>query len=119
MKYTTPLSRFDGKYVIDIATGCHNWTGSHSSQGSYPTIGNGQSTEYAHRVAYVQANGPIPSGPAPDGSHRYEIHHTCRNRSCVNPAHLELLSHREHMAIHSADRAAKRAAKNLIERMVA
>lgn len=35
---------------------------------------------YAHRIAYRQAWGEIPDGK--------EIHHTCQNRRCVNPAHL-------------------------------
>ena len=35
----------------------------------------------AHRVIYSAVLGPIP-----DGLH---LDHLCRNRSCVNPAHLE------------------------------
>lgn len=35
----------------------------------------------SHRVAYVLAVGPIPTGLTLD--------HLCRNRGCVNPAHLE------------------------------
>ena len=38
----------------------------------------------AHRVAYENANGPIP-----DGMH---IDHLCRNRLCCNPAHLEAVT---------------------------
>jgi hypothetical protein len=37
--------------------------------------------EYAHRVAYSRAKGPIPAG--------FHIDHLCRNRLCVNPDHLE------------------------------
>ena len=48
----------------------------------------------AHRVAFAIAN-----------EKHYEsfgtIHHTCRNRSCVNPAHLALMAGRgEHAAAH-------------------
>lgn len=43
----------------------------------------------AHRFAYELANGPIPDG--------LEIDHLCRNRKCVNPAHLQAVSHRENM----------------------
>lgn len=43
----------------------------------------------AHRVAYELLVGPIPEGLALD--------HLCRVRSCVNPAHLEPVTHTENM----------------------
>jgi HNH endonuclease len=33
-------------------------------------------------------------GPVPEG---LELDHLCRNRACVNPAHLEPVSHRENV----------------------
>lgn len=41
----------------------------------------------AHRFTYEMANGPIPDG--------LEIDHLCRNRKCVNPTHLRVVTHRE------------------------
>jgi len=36
----------------------------------------------AHRVAYEKAKGPIPEGMV--------VMHTCANRLCVNPDHLQV-----------------------------
>ncbi|MFD0901731.1 HNH endonuclease signature motif containing protein [Actinomadura sediminis] len=39
----------------------------------------------AHRLAYRALVGEIPDG--------LELHHRCRNRACVNPGHLEPVTH--------------------------
>jgi len=43
----------------------------------------------AHRIYYERAHGAIPEG--------FELDHLCRVRHCVNPAHLEPVSHAENM----------------------
>jgi hypothetical protein len=43
----------------------------------------------AHRYAWEQINGNAPEGLEPD--------HLCRVRICVNPTHLELVTHRENI----------------------
>jgi len=110
---TPAIDRMQGKYVIDIVTGCWEWVRSHSTQGRYPTIGmpGSHRPEYAYRVAWESVNGPVPTTPCPDGSHRWELHHSCQNRSCVNPQHIELVTHREHVREHNAIRATIRLAK--------
>ena len=41
----------------------------------------------AHRVFYEALVGPIPNA--------LELEHLCRVRHCVNPSHLEAVTHRE------------------------
>jgi hypothetical protein len=73
-------------------TGCHLWTSTTAGSNTrYPTFQSGtRSTdpkEYAHRWIYEQKVGPIPEG--------LEIDHLCRTPLCVNPTHLEPVTHAE------------------------
>lgn len=43
----------------------------------------------AHRFYWEQVNGPLPKG--------LELDHLCRVRQCVNPAHLEAVTHPENV----------------------
>ena len=44
---------------------------------------------YAHRFAYELLVGQVPED--------LELDHLCRNRSCVNPSHLEPVTHQENV----------------------
>ncbi len=66
--------------------GCWEWAGSLSS-GGYATFFLGRNKyDFGHRVSYRIHKGDIPQG--------LHIDHLCRNRSCVNPAHLEAVTQR-------------------------
>lgn len=52
---------------------------------------------FVHRRMWEDANGPIPPG--------MEVDHLCRVRRCVNPAHLELVTHHENVRRGSIARA--------------
>ena len=40
----------------------------------------------AHRMAWMFEGGTVPAG--------FELDHLCRKRDCVNPTHLDLVTHR-------------------------
>lgn len=82
------LTRFQTLYTIS-QNGCWQWIGYISKEG-YARIKISHTQVYgAHRIAYDLFVGPVPTG--------LEIDHLCRNRACVNPAHLEAVSHRTNM----------------------
>jgi len=62
---------------------CWEWTRSRTTAG-YGDFWLDGAHLYAHRMAYEDANGPIPAG--------YEIDHLCRNRACIRPDHLEAVT---------------------------
>lgn len=74
-------------YVIQ-ENGCWDWVGSRNMQGYGRWSVMGRQYQ-AHRVMYEKANGQVPRG--------LELDHLCRNPACVNPDHLEPVTHRENM----------------------
>ena len=77
-----PLTEVFWRYVDKTSGDCWFWTGAKCrgygrfSISQKPTV-----VVPAHRYAYEQVVGPIPDG--------LTIDHLCRNKACVNPAHLE------------------------------
>jgi hypothetical protein len=68
--------------------GCWTWLGTHTGPGYAQTTEGGRKIG-VHRVVYELLIGPIPPG--------LELDHLCRNRACINPEHLEPVTHSENM----------------------
>lgn len=82
------VSRFLDKVDIRGEGECWIWTAStfNSGYGQFKVSG---SPTCAHRVSWEIKNGPIPEGLL--------VRHSCHNRICVNPDHLELGTHQDNM----------------------
>lgn len=78
--------RFWSKVDRKTPQQCWPWLASKREFG-YGQFRLGETMALAHRVAYELLIGQIPDG--------LELDHLCRNPSCVNPAHLEPVTHRE------------------------
>ena len=106
-------ARIANKFTINPTAGCHEWTGSLSTQYGYPTIsGPGKTVLYVHR----HMAGPIPETAPQDGSNRWEVHHKCFNNRCINPEHLQIVTRREHARLHGRLRRAKAQQKRMAAR---
>lgn len=82
------MARFLAK-IEPTPTGCWAWTGTILA-GGYGQFWFEGKMRLAHRWSYSELRGPIPPG--------FNIDHLCRNRRCVNPAHLEPVTQKENVA---------------------
>lgn len=85
------INRLAANFVIDDE-GCWVWQGSLTNAGygrmSWKADGH-VSVPGAHRVVLAAIGDEMPSGLVVD--------HLCRNRACINPDHLEMVSQRENV----------------------
>jgi hypothetical protein len=72
------------KAVPDPNSGCWLWIGSLDGQG-YGNFWFRGRPDKSHRASYVLHKGPIPVGR--------DIDHLCRVPACINPDHLECVTH--------------------------
>jgi len=73
-----------------IGDGCWLWTASLNDSGYGQVNPGGRGNPLrAHRVLYEALVGPIPKGMT--------IDHLCRNRSCVRPDHMEIVTRAENV----------------------
>lgn len=85
-----PRARQGPDYIVDPETGCWNWQHAKTALGyGQVTRPGGRGMVCAHRMVYERDRGPVPAG--------LELDHLCRNPSCVNPAHLEPVTHLENV----------------------
>jgi hypothetical protein len=82
------LDRFWAKVNKDTESGCWEWTGALNSM-KYGNLTYKQKNYLAHRVSYSLIHGEIPKG--------LDLDHLCRNTKCINPDHLEAVTHRENL----------------------
>lgn len=85
--YTEYMDEIEFKNSYKITeTGCWEWQKALTSDG-YGRVQFNKKQQQAHRVSYELFVSSIPDG--------FHVDHLCRNRSCINPKHLEAVSQLE------------------------
>lgn len=88
MKYPSVIERFSSKYKVNNA-GCWVWNAGKTDDG-YGQFGvKPYWNVRAHRWSYLYYRGRIPEDK--------QLDHLCRNRICVNPYHLEIVTAKENV----------------------
>lgn len=78
------VDRFWAKVQIGTAAECWQWTAAVNPKTGYGQFRIGATIRGAHTIAVVFRHGPVPVG--------HVVDHLCRNRQCVNPHHLDVVT---------------------------
>lgn len=92
-KETKSYERFLQRIKI-CDSGCWQMSGWHDRDG-YAHFHKSKSQSKAHRISYEFHRGIIPKG--------LTIDHLCKNKGCVNPEHLEIVTFQENARRHKAE----------------
>lgn len=91
------INRLLAKSIPEPMSGCWIWIGAQVPRG-YGTIERLRTTKgirggtiSAHRASWIAFRGEIPPNLVVD--------HKCRNRACINPDHLQLVTLRENILL--------------------
>lgn len=74
---------------LDTDSGCWLWIGTKCKDYGMFYVPETQRSVRAHKWLWELVHGPVPQG--------YELDHLCHNKTCVNPNHLEAVTHWENM----------------------
>ena len=83
--------RFWPRVKVGVRDECWPWTGPLHS--GYGQVVFHRTPMCAHAMAFLLAYGRIEVG--------WHVHHTCENKSCCNPLHLEMLDPATHNLRHN------------------
>lgn len=101
MRRTSLAEKINEGHEKVTESGCWIWTGEILRNG-YGRVSHRGLRWLAHRASYTLYVGHIPAG--------LTIDHLCKVKSCINPSHLEPVTHRENV-LRSTGVAAVNAAK--------
>lgn len=91
------LQHYLNRVTIDSRTGCWYAPGN-TNRAGYRTFRVNTRNTRLHVWIYEQLYGAVPDGK--------QLHHTCQNKQCLYPKHLEALTASEHSRLHPEGREA-------------